>query len=189
MRRGGGAVKRSPTKPGKPLTRGSKPLKRSAKPITRRKRITPRSKKRAKVYRDIRVPFVVRVLRERPRCEAGPMFAAGRMVGFLVADVRTASFCLGTADTVHELLPRKRGGRIDDLADDEVVSCCHRCHLAIHQVVPLTAAILGLLNDSADGPRPQPHLIEWRAARGIVLAGRRNDSTERSEGEAHHEDV
>jgi hypothetical protein len=165
-------VKRSSMKRGKPLSRSSS-IKRSAKPIARKKRITPRSKKRAKVYRDIRVPFVVRVLRERPRCEAGPMIA------MVVRDW----LCFRIATNVHEILPRGRGGSIADLADDEVVACCDRCGSALH-TLPVESYALGLLNEGHEGPRPRAPIVEWRKALGIVLAGRRNDSTERSEGRA-----
>lgn len=74
-------------------------------PLTRKTRLKPRSSKRAKVYREERVPLVARLLAERPRCER----------------------CrVEKSVDVHELKSRARGGSILDEAN--LACLCRPCH-------------------------------------------------------------
>lgn len=58
--------------------------------------------------------------------------------------------CDGRAVDVHEVVSRARGG---DLLDERVcVTLCRRCHDVVPQLVPETAAALGLLFPSGTDP-------------------------------------
>lgn len=76
----------------------------------RRTKLRPRSEKTARLYREVRIPFVVKMLGERPVCE----------------------ICFSRGSTeVHERLSRGRSGGVrgDDWVDPENVLClCHWCH-------------------------------------------------------------
>jgi len=76
-------------------------------------RIRSRSRKLAKVYREVRVPLVRRLLAERPRCEA-----------------RFSLICTGRSTAIHERLSRARGGSITDEAN--CLAVCFECHSRIH---------------------------------------------------------
>lgn len=74
--------------------------------LERRTPLRPRSAKLAKVYRLERVPLVRTMLAGQPLCQL------------------TLPGCTGLADTVHELLPRGRGGSITD-PDNCKVACAY----------------------------------------------------------------
>lgn len=68
-------------------------------------RIPARSKKRAKLYRDERIPLVISLLSERPTCQK----------------------CMSApSQDIHELKSRARGGSITDL--NNLVALCRSCH-------------------------------------------------------------
>lgn len=98
------------------------PIKRSRKPLPLR------SAKRVAIA-DERKAFVVRIIRERPQCEARNYLRpiVGRLVGKdrdrVLAALRG---CTWKSTEVHELLSRARGGSI--VEDDNVASLCHGCH-------------------------------------------------------------
>lgn len=73
-------------------------------------RISARSKKRAKLYRDERIPLVIALLIERPTCQK--CMSAG-------------------SQDIHELKSRARGGSITDL--NNLVALCRSCHNWITQ--------------------------------------------------------
>jgi 5-methylcytosine-specific restriction endonuclease McrA len=85
-----------------------------------------RSKKRAKVYRDERVPIVVKLLIERPTCQRCKVS--------------------GSQD-IHELKSRARGGSITDL--NNLVALCRACHTWI-TANPAKATQEGWLRHSWD---------------------------------------
>jgi 5-methylcytosine-specific restriction endonuclease McrA len=71
--------------------------------------IKPRSKKRAKLYRDQRVPLVKRLLEERPICQR----------------------CQEQRSTeIHERTLRSAGA--DILDESDCVALCRQCHSGIH---------------------------------------------------------
>jgi len=83
----------------------------------RRTPLRARSKKRAREYREVRVPLVKALLAEHPicqRCGAAP------------------------TDDVHELLSRARGGSITDPAN--LACLCRGCHSLITQNPALAEA-------------------------------------------------
>ena len=113
-----------------------KPLKRS--PLPKRKaRIRPRSKKMEEKYKDRR-EFVVKILSERPYCEACPKFAEH--------DGAKTYHRLPSRD-VHELVRRSQGGSILD--EDNVLAVCRKCHDRIGRE-PKLAIELGLAKNSWD---------------------------------------
>lgn len=114
-------------KRGKP-TKKRKELKRTG-------RLRPRSKKTEDKY-VLRRAFVVRILSERPHCEACPKFAAH---DGLVTYKRFPS------RDVHELVRRSQGGSILD--DDNVLAVCRQCHNRIGNE-PNLAIELGLAKKS-----------------------------------------
>lgn len=106
----------------KPLKRT--PLKRGAPP-------KKRSKKREKLYEERR-PFVARILKERPLCEACKIFAAH--------DNKT-TYLQHLSKDVHEIVRRSQGGSILD--PDNVLAVCRPCHVRIGNY-PELAFELGL---------------------------------------------
>lgn len=126
-------MKRSPINRGggAGLSRSS-PIKRSTKPMARR------SKKEAARYAGTmglegRRDFVVRILAERPQCEACPR------IGLLLEGHAGRPH---RSTEVHELLRRSAGGSIVDEAN--VVAVCRNGHHWIHQN-PKEAMAIGLL--------------------------------------------
>lgn len=123
--------------------KGASELKRTelARGTTRMK---PRSDKTAKKYREERIPFVKRILAERPLCQACPVYAAlEEGVGF----VHRPSV------DVHEILSRGRSGGVHGdawLDDANVLSLCRICHDRIGRNVA-EAERLGLLRSNAVG--------------------------------------
>lgn len=107
--------------------------------------------------------FVARILRERPRCEAGLKIGAYLAVAEhaieppsimpLVLWVR----CTMRSVDVHERLPRSAGGSILD--DANVVATCRACHSWVH-THQTAARSIGLLRsryaDAADLSRRSP---------------------------------
>lgn len=93
-------------------------------PLNRKRRLAPRSAKRARLYRTQRVPLVASLLDERPVCER----------------------CNAARSTeVHELLSRGRGGSITDPTN--CVALCHDCHALITRE-PAQALAEGWLRNS-----------------------------------------
>ena len=84
--------------------------------------IKPRSKKRAKLMREVRAPLVREILEERPLCERG-LAMASLSRGYLAGNVYPSS-------QVHEKLTRARGGDITD--KENCVALCRACHNWIH---------------------------------------------------------
>lgn len=108
----------------KPL-QNKTPLPKQTKPINKR------SKKMKAVY-DERRPFVEKILRERPLCEACRVFAAH--------DNKTV-FNNHMSRDVHEIIRRSQGGSILDEAN--VLAVCRPCHIRIGNY-PQLAFDLGL---------------------------------------------
>lgn len=79
------------------------------KPLERRTRVAPRSEKRQADMVERRA-LVVRLLRERPRCEARWVCRGARSVD------------------VHERIKRSRGGSILDERQAHMVTLCRACH-------------------------------------------------------------
>ena len=106
----------------KPLKRT--PLKRGAPP-------KKRSKKQDALYKERR-PFVERILKERPLCEACRVFAShdGKSV-----------FNHHLSKDVHEIVRRSQGGSIID--EENVLAVCRPCHIRIGNY-PELAFQLGL---------------------------------------------
>ncbi len=95
------------------------------------KPINKRSKKMKAVY-DERRPFVEKILRERPLCEACRVFAAH--------DNKTV-FNIHMSRDVHEMIRRSQGGSILD--EENVLAVCRPCHVRIGNY-PQLAFDLGL---------------------------------------------
>jgi 5-methylcytosine-specific restriction endonuclease McrA len=91
--------------------KSGKPLKRSP--------LAKRSKKMADIYKE-RVPLVKQLLKERPWCEACPVFAE---FDNLAVYVRRPSI------DIHELKRRSQGGSILD--EENLMAVCRECHRRI----------------------------------------------------------
>lgn len=115
------------------MKRGEPPKRK--KPLKRGGRIRPRSKKMEAKYVDRRA-FVVKILTERPYCEACPKFA--------VHDGLKSYHRFGSRD-VHELVRRSQGGSILD--ENNVLAVCRKCHERIGRE-PALAFELGLAKKS-----------------------------------------
>ena len=100
-----------------------KPLKRTP--------LAKRSKKMQDKYKE-RVPLVKRLLKERPWCEACPVFAAHDK---LAVYIRRPSV------DIHELKRRSQGGSILD--ESNLMAVCRECHRRIGNS-PQLAFDLGL---------------------------------------------
>ncbi len=74
-------------------------------PLNRTRRLAPRSKKRATLYRKVRIPLVTAILTERPICER---CQSRRSVD------------------VHEMQSRGRGGSIS--TPENLTALCRTCH-------------------------------------------------------------
>ena len=88
-----------------------KPLKRTP--------LAKRSKKMSKKYEE-RVPLVKRLLKERPWCEACPVFAQHDNL---------ATYVRNPSVDIHELKRRSQGGSILDEAN--LLAVCRKCHRRI----------------------------------------------------------
>ena len=84
------------------------PLKLS-KVAIRRTPLKRRSRKTARLYREVRVPLVRMLIEEHPTCQRCSM---------------------ARSNDVHELIPRGRGGSILDL--ENLVAICRTCHDFVH---------------------------------------------------------
>lgn len=100
--------------------------------LERRTPLRPRSAKLAKVYRLERIPLVRTMLAGQPLC------------------LLNLPGCTGLADTVHELLPRGRGGSITD--PDNCVPACRTCNDNASNAHIAIAQERGLLRHSWDRP-------------------------------------
>lgn len=88
-----------------------KPLKRTP--------LAKRSKKTQEKYKE-RVPLVQRLLKERPWCQACPVFAKFDCV---VTYIRRPS------EDIHEIIRRSQGGSILD--ESNLLAVCRQCHQRI----------------------------------------------------------
>ena len=134
------------------------PMKRK-KPLRNKKPMRRRSAKMERKYAgdaatEGRREFRARILRERPRCEAGPRIAALRGVvntrriiinklfsSEIVFDGDVYDRCAISSRDVHEILARSAGGSILD--ESNVLAVCRRCHRWIGDH-PREATALGL---------------------------------------------
>lgn len=107
-----------------------KPLKRTGE-LKRGGPLKPRSKKKEKEYTKRR-PLVERLLKERPWCEACPVFAKHDK---LAVYIRRPSV------DIHELKRRSQGGSILD--EQNLLAVCRECHNRIG-AHPALAFELGL---------------------------------------------
>lgn len=105
------------------------PIKRASKPIANR------SKKMEAKYVERR-KFVIRILSERPYCQACPSFAEHDGKGV---------FWVNQSTDVHELVRRSQGGSILD--EDNVLAVCRHCHTRIGEYPELSFK-LGLAKHS-----------------------------------------
>lgn len=85
----------------------------------KRSPINKRSKKTEEKYKE-RGPLVKRLLKERPWCEACPVFAAHDHV---VVYIRRPS------QDIHEIVRRSQGGSI--LEENNLLAVCRDCHRRI----------------------------------------------------------
>lgn len=90
-----------------------------------------RSKKKEAEYK-LRRPLVERLLKERPHCEACPVFA--------VHDQKTV-YRRNMSQDIHEIIRRSQGGSILDEAN--LLAVCRPCHMRIGNH-PALAFELGL---------------------------------------------
>lgn len=102
-----------------------KSVPKQAKPLNKR------SKKMQSAYNERR-PFVEKILKERPLCEACRVFA--------VYDNK-ATFNNHMSHDVHEIIRRSQGGSILD--ETNVLAVCRPCHIRIGNY-PQLAFDLGL---------------------------------------------
>ncbi len=114
-------------------------MKRSA-PLQRRTRLKARSAKTERAYAGAsdtegRRAFVVRILTDRPTCEAHDLLVGAK-------HFRAAERCGLRSVDVHEVLRRSAGGSIVD--DVNVRALCRSCHQWVHEH-PKEARDLGLL--------------------------------------------
>lgn len=107
-----------------------KPLKRTP--------LAKRSKKMQDTYKE-RVPLVQRLLKERPWCEACPIYAKH---DGLVTYIRQPS------EDIHELIRRSQGGSI--LEEANLMAVCRKCHRRIGNS-PQLAFELGLAKHGYEG--------------------------------------
>ena len=106
-----------------PLT--SKSGLKNSKPLRKR------SEKMDKIYEERR-PFVEKILRDRPLCEACKVFAKHD---------NKAIYNQHMSKDVHEIIRRSQGGSILD--EDNVLAVCRPCHVRIGNY-PQLAFDLGL---------------------------------------------
>ena len=102
-----------------------------SKNYLKRTPIKKRSKKMEKLY-DERRPFVEKILRERPMCEACRVFAKHD---------NKSTYNQHMSTDVHEIVRRSQGGSILD--EDNVLAVCRPCHIRIGNY-PQLAFDLGL---------------------------------------------
>jgi hypothetical protein len=107
-----------------------KPLK-SSTPLKAKKGLNKRSSKMKSTY-EKRRPFVEKILKERPLCEACKVFA--------VHDNK-ATYNHHMSKDVHEIVRRSQGGSILD--ENNVLAVCRPCHIRIGNY-PQLAFDLGL---------------------------------------------
>lgn len=132
-----GQGQRKPIPRHKPLKQGSSQMKRSP--------LKPRSDKAKDTYRKERVPFVEKVLGERPLCEACPTCPAGRK-----NSPRNST-------DVHEILTRGRSGGVKGKAwldEDNVLALCRTCHtwITAHPKESLDLGFVRKWNKELDDP-------------------------------------
>lgn len=104
---------------------------KNRKPLKRGGYLRKRSKKMEDKYVERR-KLVVKILSERPKCEACPIFAKHDGL---------ATYKLSPSTDVHELVRRSQGGSILD--ETNVLAVCRKCHNRIGQY-PALAFELGL---------------------------------------------
>lgn len=103
----------------------------------KRSPLKPRSEKTAKLYREKRVPFVQKILSERPWCEACSITPVGHRGRRPSTDV-------------HEILTRGRSGGVHGSAwldEENVLALCRTCHTWITDH-PKEAKELDLVRES-----------------------------------------
>jgi 5-methylcytosine-specific restriction endonuclease McrA len=113
------------------VIRRNKPLKNKTGLKRQQTPIAKRSKKTEEKYLERR-PFVERILKERPLCEACKVFAKH--------DDKSI-YNHHMSKDVHEIIRRSQGGSILD--DDNVLAVCRPCHVRIGNY-PQLAFDLGL---------------------------------------------
>jgi hypothetical protein len=77
--------------------------------MKKRKPLRRRSEKTAKLYAEQRVPLVIKILRERPRCEAA------------------LEGCTGRSTEVNEIV-RRGQWKLGILVESNLQALCHTCH-------------------------------------------------------------
>ena len=107
-----------------------KPLQQKT-PLKRGGKLNQRSQKTTKKYEERR-PLVARLLKERPACEACPVFARHDGV---------ATFTQRASVDIHEVVRRSQGGSILD--ESNLLAVCRVCHRRIGDY-PALAFSLGL---------------------------------------------
>jgi 5-methylcytosine-specific restriction endonuclease McrA len=107
-----------------------KPLKAKT-PLKQKSQLKKRSKKTEKLYSERR-PFVEKILKERPLCEACKVFAAHD---------EKVTYRQHMSKDVHEIVRRSQGGSILD--ESNVLAVCRPCHIRIGNY-PQLAFDLGL---------------------------------------------
>lgn len=101
--------------------------------------LKPRSAKRAKYYREVRIPLVQKILSDHPWCQAGQ----------LIEDPDHQ--CQGRSMDVHERKKRSQGGSLED--PHNLLAVCRLCHGWI-DAHPAHSYDLGLLIHGWDEVTP-----------------------------------
>lgn len=120
-----------------PLNKGKGFQSKQSKPMAR-SNLRKRSKKTEKLYKEVRIPLVIKLLEERPWCEACNAFAE--------LDGKTF-YRVNQSTEIHEKLSRGRGGGVGTEAFIDPVNLmalCHFCHSRITDN-PKEAEQLGFL--------------------------------------------
>jgi 5-methylcytosine-specific restriction endonuclease McrA len=104
---------------------------KKSEPPKRNKPLNQRSKKKQEEYK-LRRPLVEKLLKEKPFCEACPVFAEHD---------KKAIYIRKQSQDIHELVRRSQGGSI--LEEANLLAVCRECHQRIGNY-PQLAFDLGL---------------------------------------------
>lgn len=89
------------------------------KPLKRTGSLNPRSEKKQQEYK-LRRPLVAKLLKERPWCEACPIFAQHD---------QNVTYVRNPSQDIHEVVRRSQGGSILD--ESNLLAVCRPCHTRI----------------------------------------------------------
>ena len=95
-------------------------VKRANEPLQRNTPLAPRSPKRAKLYKEERVPLVIFLLTEFPQCQLSAPIRRQQL---------TYDRCTRLATQVHELKKRSAGGSLVDRRN--LLTSCSYCNFYV----------------------------------------------------------